>query len=80
MICTQRLPASASYGLVVIGGEGLRRGCQELASHAHVVLPKVLKVADSSAASMPAILHRLVRVGKQLGALLAYRDPLDLSI
>ncbi|RHY04872.1 hypothetical protein DYB36_003914 [Aphanomyces astaci] len=41
---TQHLPVSASYGLVTVGGAGLREGCLALVKYAPVVLPKVLRV------------------------------------
>ncbi|ETV78119.1 hypothetical protein H257_08324 [Aphanomyces astaci] len=41
---TQQLPVSASYGLVTVGGAGLREGCLALVKYAPVVLPKVLRV------------------------------------
>ncbi|RHZ42448.1 hypothetical protein DYB26_015828 [Aphanomyces astaci] len=82
MICTQRLPVSTSYGLVTVGGAGLREGCLALAKYAPVVLPKVLRVVKTRdlTGGMPEILHRLVGVGRQLGGLLQHGSAVDLSI
>ncbi|RHY01892.1 hypothetical protein DYB25_001499 [Aphanomyces astaci] len=69
MICIQRLHVSASYGLVTVGGDGLRGGCLALAKYVPVVLPKVLRLmkATDLTGGMPRILHSLVAWGDSWG-------------